>query len=282
MAWHVILDDESDEEFLMQQFNWFEEDQDQLGSSSQMNSTPRSSGKQKQKHIQTPKQQPEPQQQTSQNEQIAAVELITKIIAPLSISCLDTAMTQSEDFMQAMEAEGDIKVHADEIEELSRPLSALSSTSRGSIHKIKKAKVVEVTSSSTTIHVSQDGTLMESQAEMTTTLVSASNDSSQSTAASAMGADLQSTTAEAAAPMKPKKKAHRSKRGGIKQRERQTNRQMAVGHDDDGLMFLEEPSDDDEDEDMLAMQDYLQVLHSNPLCVHLCYVFFDSHAAPFI
>ena len=60
----------------------------------------------------------------------------------------------------------------------------------------------------------------------------------------------------------PKKKAHRSKRGGRKQKEKQAtaaaNKELVVGHDDDGLIYLEEPSEDEDDE-MLALEDYLQV-----------------------
>jgi len=61
---------------------------------------------------------------------------------------------------------------------------------------------------------------------------------------------------------KKPKKANRSKRGGRKLKEKEKLRkltlQVAAGNQEDGMLLLEEP-ESSEDEDMLALQDYLMV-----------------------
>ncbi|KAI8599571.1 hypothetical protein EDD21DRAFT_156683 [Dissophora ornata] len=231
-------DDETDEEFLMQQFNWIEEEQDRVAEK-----IPQPAGKH------------QPQQLQKQH---PSVDPISAPLQSLSALTLDNAMTQSEDFLQAMEAEGEINVQADEMENLSRSLAVLSPTSAlSSANMTNEPQLVQVMSS--TLQLSQDGTVLESQTEVVTQIVSTISDNNSQDLASPK---IQANPPVAFAVEKPKKKAHRSKRGGVKQREKQMNKQMVVGHDDDGLIFLEEQSDDDEDDDdMLAMEDYLQVQH---------------------
>ncbi|KAF9299298.1 hypothetical protein BGZ74_008981 [Mortierella antarctica] len=139
------------------------------------------------------------------------------------------AMTQSDDVRDIIETVRNIEIGADEI---SHPSSVATTTT------------TTTTQSSTTVEIEDDGK---------TTIVKP---------------DTVATTGhpQLAEQDKPKKKkAHRSKRGGKNQsqnqsqREKQIARQMVVGNDDDGPMFLEDgSSDEDEDEEILAMEDYLQ------------------------
>lgn len=183
---------------------------------------------------------PQQQHQQRSSGRIAATSIVNAVVEPLSSLTIEGAMTQSEDLLQAIEAEGDIEIHADEIEELSRPISALSTTSSKPLRKGKGAKASGA----------QLKAVQSALSEPHTEVVKADS--------SANGLDVSTATE------KPKKKAHRSKRGGIKQRERQLQRQMIVGNDDDGPMYLE-PSDDEEE--LLAMDDYVQVLNHPMLYV---------------
>ncbi|KAF9358788.1 hypothetical protein BGX26_000931 [Mortierella sp. AD094] len=235
----IDSDDESDEEFLMQQFNWIEEDQDQLREVAQIEQAQPPQIKQKQKKQEIP---------------AAVADVIDISLGSLPISALDTAMTQSEDFLQAMEAEGEIQVHADEIENLSKPPPGICMTTLSSVIQ-ESDELILTKESSETVQLSESGSVLESQTDITVEILTATNGSSnqgQMTSEQIIDPEV-----AAAAEEKPKKKAHRSKRGGKNQREKQMNKQMIVGHDDDGPMYLEEPSDE-EDEDALAMEDYLQ------------------------
>ncbi|KAG0305239.1 hypothetical protein BGZ98_004436 [Dissophora globulifera] len=241
----IDSDDESDEEFLMQQFNWIEEDSTPAPRKEEIQEQSGNNSAQQQQQQQQPQHQSMRQQKkpTTIYQPTASVEVTPDL-------CLNSAMTQSEDFMQDMEAEGDIKVHADEIEDLSTSMSALAPTAPDlSAHTINEMNQVF----SSTLELSQqDGALLESRTEVITQVLSLSTTNSQGIASPQSQADPQSTAE------KPKKKAHRSKRGGVKQRERQMmNKQMIVGNDDDGPMYLEDLSDE-EDDAMLALEDYVQ------------------------
>ncbi|KAF9994357.1 hypothetical protein BGZ79_000901 [Entomortierella chlamydospora] len=230
----VDSDDESDEEFLMQQFNWIEEDQDQPREVTQIEQEQPPQIKKEQKKQKAP---------------AAVADAIDISSGSLPISALDTAMTQSEDFLQAMEAEGEIQVHADEIENLSkRPQAICMTTSSSVIHE--SDELILAKESSETVQLSESGAVLESQTDITVEISVTNDNSSQG----------QMTSEQIINPVteeKQKKKAHRSKRGGKNQREKQMSKQMIVGHDDDGPMYLEELSDE-EDEEALAREDYLQ------------------------
>ncbi|KAF9203214.1 hypothetical protein BGZ49_006661 [Haplosporangium sp. Z 27] len=244
----VDSDDESDEEFLMQQFDWIEEDQDQTQEVQQIKDTKNIKGKQKQKQQEVP----------------TVAESVDASLGPLTISALDIAMTQSEDFLQAMEDEGEIQVHADEIENLSKPPSAICTTTLQSIVQSSDSVVVSKDLTET-VQVTTDGSELEVQTEVTVEVVSISdgnNDQEQTVLEKSIDPEAVPTEE------KPKKKAHRSKRGGKNQRERQMNKQFIVGHDDDGPMYLEDPSDEEE-EDRLAREDYLQNTNDHESLNHL-------------
>ncbi|KAF9961778.1 hypothetical protein BGZ72_002017 [Mortierella alpina] len=223
----IDSDDESDEECLMQQFNWIEEEQDQAGSS-------------------MPKEQPQhlplAQQQLQQE------------TALLSVPLLNGAMTQSEDFLQAMEAEGPITTLADEIDRSSTPLLVQSDQIHGGIHTqtdlVQLTEVaMDLTGNDIVMATPEDEEPLPWFIDTTPDVIVAPPVVEPTIT---LPLDL-----PLPANGKPKKKAHRSKRGGRNQREKQTNKQLVVGHDDDGLIFLENPSDE-EDDDMLAMEDYLE------------------------
>ncbi|KAF9116062.1 hypothetical protein BGX27_005091 [Mortierella sp. AM989] len=235
----IDSDDESDEEFLMQQFNWIEEDQDQLDEDSKVERTRTSQAKTNKKKGEIP----------------GAADVIGISLGSLPISALDTAMTQSEDFMQAMEAEGDIEVHADEIENLSKHPSAIGATNSRSVVQVSE-RLISTEEVSETAQLSEKGLVLESQMELAVEVASTTGIcSNQEQPAMENSTNPEATLAEE----KPKKRAHRSKRGGKNQREKQMSKQMIVGDDDDGPMYLEDPSDEeDEDEDTSAMDDYLQ------------------------
>ncbi|KAF8977533.1 hypothetical protein BGZ46_007325 [Entomortierella lignicola] len=244
----VDSDDESDEEFLMQQFDWIEEDQDQTQEVQQIKDTKNIKGKQKQKQQEVP----------------TVAESVDASLGPLTISALDIAMTQSEDFLQAMEDEGEIQVHADEIENLSKPPSAICTMTSQSI--VQSSDNVVVSKDLTeTVQVTTDGSELEVQTEVTVEVVSISDgNSDQEQTVLEKSIDPEVVPTEE----KPKKKAHRSKRGGKNQRERQMNKQFIVGHDDDGPMYLEDLSDEEE-EDRLAREDYLQNTNDHESLNHL-------------
>lgn len=229
-----MLDDESDEEYLMQPFDYIEDDQAHptkiIGqvSDSQVQHQQQSSGR------------------------LATVDIVNTTLELLSICTTDGAMTQSEDLLQAIEAEGDIEIHADEVEEVSRPLSVLSATS--SKQPTRKGKGAKGAGTQLkTVQAVHNGSQLESHTEVVTAELSVDNlGATQNTPK-----DLKAATVA----KKPKKKAHRSKRGGTKQREKQQmSKELVVGPDDDGDMYLE-PSDDEED--MAAMEDYAQVSNRN-------------------
>ncbi|KAG0333884.1 hypothetical protein BG000_008801 [Podila horticola] len=131
------------------------------------------------------------------------------------------AMTQSDDVRDIIETVRNIDIGTDEI--------------------LRPSSVATTNESSTTAKIEDDG---KTSIVKTDSVAATTGQSTQ------LGQD------------KPKKKkAHRSKRGGKNQtqREKQIARQMVVGNDDDGPMFLEnDSSDEDEDEEILAMEDYLQ------------------------
>ncbi|KAF9573689.1 hypothetical protein EC968_008205 [Mortierella alpina] len=224
----IDSEDESDEECLMQQFNWIEEEQDQAGSSTS-----------KEQPRQSPLVQQPPQQPA----------------APSTAPLRNGAMTQSEDFLQDMEAEGPITTIADEIDRRSTPLSTPSDQIFfGGIHT--QTDFVQLTE--VTVDLGNNDILMASPEENeplpwvidTTPDVIVAPRVVEPTITLPLDLPLPANG-------KPKKKAHRSKRGGKNQREKQMNKQLVVGHDDDGLIYLENPSDE-EDDDMLAMEDYLE------------------------
>ncbi|CAO3567596.1 unnamed protein product [Mortierella alpina] len=225
----IDSEDESDEECLMQQFNWIEEEQDQAGSSMSKEPSQRSLLAQ--------------QQQLQQEAALAAVPL------------LNGAMTQSEDFLQAMEAEGTITTIADEIDRRSTPLSTQSDQILGGIHT--QTDIVQLTE--VAVDVSSTDIVMAAPEEEEEPLPWFIDTTPDVIVAPRVVEPTITLPLDLPLPAngKPKKKAHRSKRGGKNQREKQTNKQLVVGHDDDGLIFLENPSDE-EDDDMLAMEDYLE------------------------
>ncbi|KAI1301117.1 hypothetical protein EDD11_005807 [Mortierella claussenii] len=239
----VDSDDDSDEEFLMQQFNWIEEDHDQMHNGTFEQQQHQLAQKKKQRTVQ---------------KSPAAADILTACMEPLSISAMDTAMTQSEDFMQAMEAEGDIKVHADEIENLSRSLSDMGPMESVILKSTKSQEEQVEVYSARTVEFSEDGLILESHTEVAIMDIStgAANSNNSDGVLARPELETANPTSALTPTEKPKKKAHRSKRGGKNQRERQMNKQLIVGNDDDGPMYLEDASDD-EDEEMVAMEDYL-------------------------
>ncbi|KAF9191742.1 hypothetical protein BGZ51_006798 [Haplosporangium sp. Z 767] len=248
-------DDESDEEYLMQQFNWIEEDQDQARDTANA-----------EREV--------PSQQSS-----IVVDHASTTAKSITFSTLNMAMTQSEDFLHTVEAEGDMEVDADEITGMFRPLSSLNITStRSTTVEVTKTNSSEIISKSelmldsnaliqmhSEIHASMSSNNAESRDESGDApveepllwVMDTTPDIIAATRETVKTIPLNEESSEIILPAKPKKKAHRSKRGGRNQREKQMNKQLVVGHDDDGLIYLENPSDD-EDDDALALEDYLQ------------------------
>ncbi|KAG0250608.1 hypothetical protein BG011_008209 [Mortierella polycephala] len=248
-------DDESDEEYLMQPFNWIEEDQDQTQDT-------------------TNAEHKAPSQQSS-----IVVDHASATAKSISFSTLDMAMTQSEDFLHTIKAEGDMEMDADEITGMFRPLSSLNTTFARSVTvEASKANSNEVISTSEStldsntlvqmhseIHVSMDSNNAESKDEGADApteepllwVMDTTPDTITANREIVKALPLNEELSEIILPAKPKKKAHRSKRGGRNQREKQMNKQLVMGHDDDGLIYLENPSDDEDDE-ALALEDYLQ------------------------
>ncbi|KAK3822571.1 MAG: hypothetical protein J3R72DRAFT_459020 [Linnemannia gamsii] len=176
----------------------------------------------------------------------------------------DHAMTQSEDFIQAMNCQGDLKVDADKITDLARPSSVLSSISAHTI------PTTTTTTTTTTMRANEDtdefggmglasqeaGIATGKEEAMLWVMDAAPTPDVMIVTQTEQTLELVADDSISALSEKPKKKAHRSKRGG-KKREKQLNKQFIEGHDDDGPMYLDELSDEDE-EDRLAMEDYLQ------------------------
>ena len=277
----------------MQQFNWIEEETDQ-------NRKIEAATAIRQQNSKLP----------------VGSDLISNSVAPLealsSMSVLDSAMTQSEDFMGTLDDQHDYDVEADEINRLSRPLSALSTTSiQSNGHQNKKSRTSTTNTSTKTTTITTEhsahtktttvplstaghaeeattvGWFMDTTTNMEMPMaVPVADDGAASKEKAAGGGDaplwFMDTTPdlntiaelieeqetyitlpiEEALGLNPRKKAHRSKRGGRKAKEmkekQKANKELVVGHDDDGLIYLNEASEDDDD-DMLALEDYIQV-----------------------
>ncbi|KAG0057630.1 hypothetical protein BGZ83_007003 [Gryganskiella cystojenkinii] len=113
----IDSDDESGDEILMQQFNWIEEETDQNRPKAPVVAD------------------------RASNSGVGASS--AAILEPLSsMSTLESAMTQSEDFMEALDMQDKYDVdNADETRRPSRPISALSTTSlKSNGHLNKKSK----------------------------------------------------------------------------------------------------------------------------------------------
>lgn len=180
-------------------------------------------------------------------------------------------MTQSEDFIQAMDSQGDLEVDADKITDLARPSSVLSSISAHTI-TTTTTSITTITGTATIganadtdefggmgLASQEAGIATGKEEAMLWVMDSAPTPDVMIVTQADQALELLVDDSTPALSEKPKKKAHRSKRGGRNQREKQLNKQQfIVGHDDDGPMYLEDLSDE-EDEDRLAMEDYLQV-----------------------
>lgn len=282
----------------MQQFNWIEEETDQ-----------------------NRKNEARVTQKQNSKAPVVSDLISSSSVAPLeamsSMSVLDSAMTQSEDFMGTLDDQHVYDMEAEEINRPSRPLSALSSTSvKSNGHQNKKSRTSTTNNATTTTTTTTITTEHGAHAKTTTVPLSTAGHAEEATVGwfmdtttnmdmpmavpvaddgtvskekTAGGDDaplwFMDTTPdmntiaelieaeetyitlpiEEALGMNPKKKAHRSKRGGrrvkemLKEKEKEkANKELVVGHDDDGLIYLDEQSED-EDDDMLALEDYLQV-----------------------
>jgi hypothetical protein len=254
----------------MNQFDWIEEDQQQ----------PQQDGKPttQQQQQQRPQEQQRPsltKKQHCNNSDQAQRQTIANLVSAsfnsMTLSTPDHAMTQSEDFIQAMDSQGDLKVDADKITDLARPSSVLGSISA---HTITTSTITATTiTGSSTIGANATDTdefggmgLASQEAGIATgkeeamlwVMDAAPTPDVMIVTQMDEASELLLDDSTPFLSEKPKKKAHRSKRGGRNQREKQLKQQFVVGHDDDGPMYLEDLSDE-EDEDRLAMEDYLQV-----------------------
>ncbi|KAG0371151.1 hypothetical protein BGX24_001822, partial [Mortierella sp. AD032] len=264
-------DEDSEDEILMNQFDWIEEDQQQqqqpqLKQQSQTSTTATTTTT-----TTTTTQRPQEQQQQrssstkkqhNSNDQ-AQRQTIVDLVSAYSMTP-DHAMTQSEDFIQAMNCQGDLKVDADKITDLARPSSILSSISAHTI------PTTTTTTTTITMRANEDtdefggmglasqeaGIATGKEETMLWVMDAAPTPDVMIVTQTEQTLELVADDSISALSEKPKKKAHRSKRGG-KKREKQLNKQFIEGHDDDGPMYLDELSDEDE-EDKLAMEDYLQ------------------------
>ncbi|KAF9096165.1 hypothetical protein BGX23_011860 [Mortierella sp. AD031] len=263
-------DEDSEDEILMNQFDWIEEDQQQERSTATTTTTTTTATQQRlqgQGPSSTKKHNNNNSNGQTQRQNI--VDLVSASFHSLTISTPDHAMTQSEDFIQAMEGQGDLRVDADKITDLARPSSVLSSISS---HTITTSTTTTTTSSSSIVGMNADtdefggmglasqeaGIATGKEEAMLWVMDAAPTPDVMIVTQTEQTMELLVDESALVLPEKPKKKAHRSKRGGRRnQREKRMNSQFVVGHDDDGPMYLEEPSDE-EDEERLALEDYLQ------------------------
>jgi hypothetical protein len=231
-CFHQPIDDGSDEEFLMQQFNWIEEDQEQPRKNVQLKSCETQPSCHSKKPMVDEIQTDETARAATPitNNTTSVIDTISVSLSSLAMPTIDIAMTQSEDFLQEVEAEGDIQIRAEEIEKHSKQSST---TLKNEVVENQEGEVDPASRVNPDVLV-KDGAVLQEQGE------------------------TENVSIAQAIPVvtKPKKKAHRSKRGGKNQREKQMNKQLIIGNDDDGPMFLDEPSDEDDEE---AMEDYLLV-----------------------
>lgn len=266
-------DEDSEDEILMNQFDWIEEDQQQQhhqpqqqdGTSAQRQQQPRP--QELQRPALTKKQH---SNNSDQAQRQTIVDLVSASFHSMTLSTPDHAMTQSEDFIQAMDSQGDLEVDADKITDLAQPSSVLSSisahtitTTTTSITKITSSAIIEANADTDEFGgmglASQEAGIATGKEEvMLWVMDAAPNPDVMIVTQTDQALELLVDDSTPVLSEKPKKKAHRSKRGGRNQREKQLNKQQfIVGHDDDGPMYLEDLSDE-EDEDRLAMEDYLQ------------------------
>lgn len=269
-------DEDSEDEILMNQFDWIEEDQQQQHHQPQQQQQQDGTSAQRQ-------QQPRPQElqrpaltkkqhsnNSDQAQRQTIVDLVSASFHSMTLSTPDHAMTQSEDFIQAMDSQGDLEVDADKITDLAQPSSVLSSisahtitTTTTSITKITSSAIIEANADTDEFGgmglASQEAGIATGKEEvMLWVMDAAPNPDVMIVTQTDQALELLVDDSTPVLSEKPKKKAHRSKRGGRNQREKQLNKQQfIVGHDDDGPMYLEDLSDE-EDEDRLAMEDYLQ------------------------
>lgn len=267
-------DEDSEDEILMNQFDWIEEDQQQQQHQQQQQQDGTSIQRQQQHRPQEHTRPALTKKQLSNNSDQAQrqniVNLVSASFNSMTLSTPDHAMTQSEDFIQAMDSQGDLEVDADKITDLARPSSVLSSISAHTI----TTTTTSVTSITGTVIIGANADTDEFSgmglASQEAEIATGKEEAMLWVMDVAPIPDIMIVTqtdqalelvVEDSTPVlseKPKKKAHRSKRGGRNQREKQLNKQQfIVGHDDDGPMYLEDLSDE-EDEDRLAMEDYLQ------------------------
>lgn len=265
----------------MNQFDWIEEDQQQQQQQQDGTVT-----------IQQQHQRPQEQQRptlakkqhssnnsnSEQTQRQTIADLVSASFNSMTLSTPDHAMTQSEDFIQAMDCQGDLKVDADKITDFARPSSVHNSISAHTI--ITSTTTTTTTTSSSTIRAnaadtdefggmglaSQEAGIATGKEEaMLWVMDAAPTPDIIIVTQTDEALELLLDDSTPVLSEKPKKKAHRSKRGGRNQREKQTNKQQfVVGHDDDGPMYLEDLSDE-EDEDRLVMEDYLQVKQCSPV-----------------
>lgn len=280
----LLLDEDSEDEILMNQFDWIEEDQQQQhhqpqqqdGTSAQRQQQPRP--QELQRPALTKKQH---SNNSDQAQRQTIVDLVSASFHSMTLSTPDHAMTQSEDFIQAMDSQGDLEVDADKITDLAQPSSVLSSisahtitTTTTSITKITSSAIIEANADTDEFGgmglASQEAGIATGKEEvMLWVMDAAPNPDVMIVTQTDQALEHLVDDSTPVLSEKPKKKAHRSKRGGRNQREKQLNKQQfIVGHDDDGPMYLEDLSDE-EDEDRLAMEDYLQVKNRSVLSLSI-------------
>ncbi|KAF9929466.1 hypothetical protein FBU30_001539 [Linnemannia zychae] len=253
-------DEDSEDEVLMNQFDWIEEDQHQQQEGT-INSTFATTTTQHQ--LPSAKEQ---HKNTIQPQRQNIVDLVSASFNSISISSPDHAMTQSEDFIQAMDCQGDLKVDADKITDSSRSSSVLNSISTHTISTISSTTAVTLASTVTADSEEFSGMGLASQEAgiatgkeeaMLWVMDVAPTPDVVVVTQTEQTLELVVDDSASALSEKPKKKAHRSKRGGRNQTKKHANKQLVVGHDDDGPMYLEDASDEDEEE-RLILEDYIQ------------------------
>ncbi|KAF9977160.1 hypothetical protein BGZ73_006831 [Actinomortierella ambigua] len=346
---HEVDSEDSDEEFLMQQFNWIEEDQDPdrrklvasaaaSGDDSEPQETALLSSWGGVLQYQTQAESAEIEAQAQPNTSAFTADTVSTLKprrqSPQTTSNTNTTTTSPSKITTSVPML-DARAVASELQNLSRPLSAMSQTSLKSFnHQDKKPKLgrnnntavnkttfgkqgqqdgrCELSSRVETMEISMEEPGQDTISTQSTIasivddgrgtpeLVATTTTTTTTTSSTSMTKDevivltkdenpeplmwvmdtnptpvvetlpdtyitlpVEPETHEGDMFTKPKRKAHRSKRGGVKAREKLKGKQEQATHkntgDDDGTIYLSDTgAQDDQDEEMLALQDYLE------------------------
>ncbi|KAF9583531.1 squalene synthetase-like protein, partial [Lunasporangiospora selenospora] len=287
----VDLDDESDEEFLMQQFDWIEEDlQQQDGRTGPQSNSNR-------------QQQTQPQTQQHESDLVQSDVIATTLIEQLPISAMqDPALTQTDDILQVTISQNTIIAPHSDIYQCSTitttttttaaaasPASTVTTTTTETVAKTNTSNnngvvingeiivdgdidmgITECTAATATFSLASPEMVTEAP-EKEPQLLWVMDTSSDAAIAAELQASLnagydlyRAPETEVILPVSSKKKkAHRSKRGGIKQREKQMSKQPATKNEEDGMLYFEK-SDDEDNEEALVIADYLENTTDDP------------------